>query len=204
MPRIPIQTEPFSYGQTKIVSEQLLYQAQLEYHLEGNLFRPAVICGHSTNGYSNLTDFTNLMILTILTLKVFPEKNDYYLNWIPVDFVAKSIVELSNKPKNSFIFHLIGTGAPTIQNVIDILNKNGHQIEAVTQGVWEKKLEALPDNHPAFPVKHAMKTLSNIRPTLGRKGTTEELGKIGVQFPAISDEMIELILKYLQQSFEKK
>lgn len=171
------------YGQTKIVSEQLLNQAQLQYGIETNLFRPSVVSGHSVNGYSNLTDFTNLIILTILTLKAVPDKVEYHLNWIPVDFVAKSIVELSNKPKNSFIFHLIGTGGPTLKHVINIIAKEGYHLETVTQGVWEKKLESLPETHPAFPVKHVLKTLVNTPSILTRKRTTEELGKIGLQFP---------------------
>jgi len=97
------------YAQSKVVSERLLYEAQTQYQVDVRVFRPGTISGDTRSGFSNLRDFTNLIIFTCITLKSAVRGSPFSLSWIPVDFVAKVICTISKSAHSSGkVFHITG------------------------------------------------------------------------------------------------
>src|SRR5690242_16432154 len=52
-----------SYGQTKVVSERLIYEAHKKFGIDARVYRPCAISGAvGPSGFSNKRDFTNLLL----------------------------------------------------------------------------------------------------------------------------------------------
>jgi len=83
----------FGYGATKRVSEKLIEQA-VSNGLDAVTFRPATISG-SLNGACNSADTINRLMTTFCELKVAPRIPEYRISLAPVDWVAKTIVNIT-------------------------------------------------------------------------------------------------------------
>lgn len=67
-------SSPFSYGQTKVVSERLVYEAHRRYNLDVRIHRPCSISGSTQkSGFSNKRDFTNILLKAVIDMKAFPK-----------------------------------------------------------------------------------------------------------------------------------
>jgi len=175
-----------------------------------NIFRPSAISGSTMSGYTNLKDFTTLLLHTCATLSSVPKNASMMLNWVPVDFVAKSIVgiargaphvlPLETTMKRGVAYHLIGHGGPELSDVVQCMDKLGYKLERCSLDEWLKKLEKLPSNHPGYPVKHLLQNALFSRSTasqLPQSQTTEILSKIGIVNPRIDSVIISKSFQYM-------
>ena len=80
------------YGQSKWASERLVMQA-LDFLPGGAIFRPARVTGRSTDGAGPKNDLFASMLLGMPRLGYYPDM-DFPFDMVPVDFCAKSMVEI--------------------------------------------------------------------------------------------------------------
>ncbi|CAF3679237.1 unnamed protein product [Rotaria sp. Silwood1] len=85
------------YGQTKAVVERLLFAAS-RLGADIVVIRPCTISADTQTGYSNLSDFINLVLLAELEMGTIVENANMLLHFIPVDYCAKAMVALAMHP----------------------------------------------------------------------------------------------------------
>ena len=198
------------YGQTKVISEWLLHQAITKYQLEVCVIRPSAICGDSSNGVSNLLDIGNILLSACVELKVYPLNPTLRFQWIPVDFVAKATVLLSQQSFQSShcVFNLIG-GGPHLNEVFDVMKLKGFDFKAIGQAAWNERVEDLNKNENAYLVRSFLKTMvypsasNNLGPSNCTKARSD-LEKLGVSWPSVSENELSLYIHYFKsKSFFK-
>jgi len=193
------------YGQTKAVAERLIYNAIQTYpNLDVRVFRPAAISGDARTGFSNKYDFINLLIQACIMTNLSVKDATTILHWIPVDFVAKSIVTLSRHPETkSKVFHLVGNG-PSFQTIFETLTDYGYNLVSISSDNWKKKLPSYitEDNKVLYPIKNILVNYNfNVPVTsnvvLPTAKTREFLHTCGIAWAVVTKEDIIKCLQYL-------
>lgn len=126
------------YAQTKWVAEKLVRLAQ-QRGVEANIYRPAMITGHSLSGAWNTDDFICRVIKACVDLGLAPEE-EIFFNMVPVDFASRSIVYLSRQATNRRrTFHITNTNLASSKMMIGYGNTMGFQIKYASFGDWFDK-----------------------------------------------------------------
>ena len=102
------------YGQSKWASERLVMQA-LDFLPGGAVFRPARISGRSYDGVSPKNDLFASLLLGMKRLGSYPDM-DFPFDLIPVDFCAKSMIEIA--------VNICNTNNDTHEKVYHLFNKD--------------------------------------------------------------------------------
>ena len=123
------------YETSKQQAEALVTAASA---LQTRIFRPSIVIGHSTtygvaSGFSGLYGFLRKLVrykaamsriqeglLARQTLQMCVEP-DAFLNFIPVDLVARQAVQMSSSSTSASIFHLTNTTPPTVGTVLTVV-----------------------------------------------------------------------------------
>jgi len=140
------------YSQTKWAAEYLLKKSA-KMGQEVNLFRPGWILGHSQTGDVVTSNQLLCLIKSCVQLGVAPRWN-YNLNFLPVDFVASSIVNIGSKKNKHHIFNLINVNSISWINLINILINYGYYINFIPIEEWKNDyVTALDDSNALAPFK---------------------------------------------------
>jgi thioester reductase-like protein len=140
----PLTSPPFFHGgytQTKWVSEEVVWMAGAEAGLEAAVYRPGVIGAHSSRDVVNGDDFLSMLLRASFGARVYPQfSHSSLIPYSTVDFVAESIVELSEKRIFGRAFHTVQTSVGLGEMVRGV-----EGLEGVEGRVWQEKcLEAFP------------------------------------------------------------
>jgi thioester reductase-like protein len=197
------------YGQSKVVAERLLYEAYKKYQLDIYVYRPSTISGDTITGYSNVSDFTNLLLKTITVFQVAPI-HTVYLNWIPADFVASVIIHNAvNLPQQESerdrIFHITGNGGPTLEEIVKEIEKNmSIVIKRVRPTEWKEMVKKISESYGLiYTVKEILETIGEKEGTISnlpKPKTLEWLKKNNMNYPTVDPTVFEKYLTYLQNS----
>ncbi|KJZ76392.1 hypothetical protein HIM_04121 [Hirsutella minnesotensis 3608] len=123
------------YGQTKWVSEKLVYEAGRR-GIPVRVYRPGTISGHSVSGSTNTYDLLNAIIVESLHLGYAPKVDGWLAEMTPVDFVSKAIVALASHPDpNQCLYHVGDPKPVTADAVFESLAALGYPTEKLP---WEK------------------------------------------------------------------
>jgi thioester reductase-like protein len=183
------------YEQSKFEAERLLRSAR---HLRVTVYRPSVIVGDHTTGYtSNYAGFYRFLELAArlaeaqadataprrLPLRL-PLSGEERWNLVPVDWVARAVVELIGRPRwHGQTFHLVSrapVGGRLLHAVAsEELNLTGVELVGPTGGGPPGRLEQLVidsleeywaymQGHPEFDARNAAAALSDPPPLLDR------------------------------------
>ena len=99
------------YAQTKIVSEKLLQAAAQSRNLSVNVYRVSSISGHTCTPFHNSHDWIVYLLRACARVGGVVGDTSVRLNWLPVDFVARAIVEFSRATGTyGQVVNLIGDG----------------------------------------------------------------------------------------------
>lgn len=82
------------YAQSKLVADHMCVNAAEEAQLQTYIFRIGQIIGDTPHGIWNNNEATPLMLQTARTLGVLPSLKNEVLRWLPVDIVAKVILDV--------------------------------------------------------------------------------------------------------------
>jgi len=142
------------YNRTKWVAEQLVAQAS-DRHLPVTLYRPGPISGHSQTGVFNPNDFLYRLMQGYIHLGSAPQ-GAMPLDILPVDYVSKAIVHLSQNPQSQGkAFHLIHPQPASSDGLFAACRTAGYPIQRVPYHQWYDQLSAIAqgtDNHPLYPL----------------------------------------------------
>ncbi|KST62480.1 type I polyketide synthase [Mastigocoleus testarum] len=154
------------YTQTKWVAEKLVTIAR-DRGLPVTIYRPPLIAGDSQTGIWNTDDFTCRFLKGCIQMGSIPEM-DCGITIVPVDYVSRAIVYLSQLPESSGkAFHLNNPHFSSWNNVANWINKFGYQVRQIPYQEWEAQLiktSAAKEN-----------ALSGLIPFFMRRWSEEEL-----------------------------
>ena len=140
------------YGQSKWASERLVMQA-LDILPGGAIFRPARVSGRSCDGVGPTNDLFASILRGMQKLGSYPDM-DFPFDLTPVDFCAKSMIEITLKICNST--------SDTTEKVYHLFNKdtfpfnslfNGMGLQPCSLSEWRQELRnASEDNKDLIPL----------------------------------------------------
>ncbi|KAF8999093.1 alpha-aminoadipate reductase Lys1p [Cyathus striatus] len=146
------------YGQSKWVSEKLLFEAGKR-GLSGHIVRPGYVVGDSHTAVTNTDDFIWRLVKGCVQLGLVPDMNNA-VNMVPVDTVAlcTALAAVSPLPDTTqSVLHITAQPLPTFNTILSSLAQYGFPTEVCEYVVWRRKLEQhvmeVQDN-ALFPLLH--------------------------------------------------
>lgn len=146
------------YGQSKWVSEKLLFEAGRR-GLRGHIIRPGYVVGDSRTAVTNTDDFIWRLVKGCIQLGLAPDINNT-INMVPVDHVAlcTALSAVSPLPNASMsVLHITARPMPTFNDMLSSLAQHGYSTDQCDYLVWRRKLEhhvmKVQDN-ALFPLLH--------------------------------------------------
>ncbi|KZP25738.1 alpha-aminoadipate reductase Lys1p [Athelia psychrophila] len=193
------------YGQTKWVSEKLLFEAGKR-GLRGHIIRPGYVVGDSTTAVTNTDDFIWRMVKGCVQLGLVPDINNT-INMVPVNHVAKctALAAISPLPDASLtVMHITARPLPTFNDLLSPLRQYGFPTTQCEYLVWRRKLEQhvmeVQDN-ALFPLLHFVLDdlpTSTKAPELDDTNTAALLAAHGQSTSStVSSELVGLYLAWL-------
>ena len=138
------------YAQSKWVAEKLV-RIGGERGIPVTVHRPGTITGDSRTGAWNVDDATARMVRSIMMLGMAPEL-DTNVEWLPVDFVAGWIVELSlNKANIGRTFHQVQGSVRPFSSMVAALGRyHCEDVQVVSFSEWRDAMQtaAASEDHP--------------------------------------------------------
>ncbi|KAG5643080.1 putative NRPS-like protein biosynthetic cluster [Asterophora parasitica] len=193
------------YGQTKWVSEKLLFEAGKR-GLRGHIVRPGYVVGDSRTAVTNTDDFIWRLVKGCIQLGLVPDINNT-INMVPVNHVAlcttlAAVAPLPNAPMS--VCHITARPLPTFNGMLSALKQYGFATEPCEYVVWRRKLEKhvmeVQDN-ALFPLLHFVLDdlpTSTKAPELDDTNTSTLLKQhIGELATTVSDSLMGLYLAWL-------
>ncbi|KAK7204879.1 hypothetical protein BZA70DRAFT_280239 [Myxozyma melibiosi] len=144
------------YARSKLVTEHIVETAGKVYGAHARVFRIGQIVGDSVNGNWNDTEAIPLMIRSAITLHALP-RLDETPAWLPVDCVARSMLELSGvlndgvPPEDSpdVVYHINNPYTfRWTEDLLPALKRAGLQFKEVSQREWVRLLREEGDQDP--------------------------------------------------------
>jgi phthiocerol/phenolphthiocerol synthesis type-I polyketide synthase E len=210
----PLSTEDSfatGYVRTKWVAEQLVNLAQ-ERGLPTTVFRLSFVSGHSQTGVGNHRDLIWSLLRGCIQLGAGFEMNDP-MNMVPVDYVSRSIVDLSRRPASlGRRFHLTNPARFPWNSLLDLLRDMGYPMETLSYRDWHGRLmeaargggaEALVPFLPLVPPVEEMESAeAPAGPPLRHDDASvrQGLAGTGIECTPLS---VELMRKYVQSFVER-
>ncbi|KAK2460999.1 hypothetical protein APHAL10511_006940 [Amanita phalloides] len=130
------------YGQTKWVSEKLLFEAGRR-GLQGHIIRPGYVVGDSQSAVTNTDDFIWRLVKGCVQLGLTPDINNT-INMVPVDHVAlcTGLAAVSPLPQARMsVLHIAARPMRTFNEMLLSLSHYGFRTEKIEYVVWRRKLE---------------------------------------------------------------
>ncbi|KAH6653363.1 hypothetical protein BKA67DRAFT_518762 [Truncatella angustata] len=149
------------YGRSKYVAEHITLNAARNFNAPARVLRIGQLVGDTSNGEWNTTEGIPLMIQTAVTLGALPELEEE-MSWLPVDFAASGIIDLSGvKPKSplrtlsdvifdtDLVYHVINPHRfHWTRNLLPSLKQSGLDFQSLPTEEWMEKLRS-SDKDPA-------------------------------------------------------
>lgn len=147
--------QQMGYARSKLVAERLCLHAQRA-GLDARVFRVGQIVGDTRLGQWNATEAIPLMIRSAISIGALPALNDT-LNWLPIDLVAKVMVEICQSAKRQDLYHVVNPKSFNwARDLLPMLQAAGLSFEQVTPQSW---LERLASSNPDPAVNPTIKLL---------------------------------------------
>ncbi|KAJ7770459.1 alpha-aminoadipate reductase Lys1p [Mycena metata] len=156
------------YGQTKWVSEKLLFEAGRR-GLRGHIVRPGYVVGDSKTAVTNTDDFLWRLVKGCVQLGLVPDINNT-VNMVPVDHVARctALAAVSpllpsasdadaSAPSSISVLHITAHPLPTYNDLLAPLAPYGFGTTTCEYVVWRRRLEQHvmeTQDNALFPLLH--------------------------------------------------
>jgi thioester reductase-like protein len=159
------------YEQSKWVAEQRVRAAGAR-GLAVTIHRPSRIVGHSRTGRANVDDLFCRLIRGVVAQGRAPYGTGYD-NLLPVDLVARLVVEASLDPDSAGrAIHVVNPHAHAFDALVDFIAARGHRIERLPYAAWLEAVDAAAradTAHPLAPLLPVLRLLDPAKdPTLAR------------------------------------
>lgn len=203
---------PGGYFQSKWVAEKMLMKARAS-GLPVNVYRIGDVKGHSATGHGDPQNFGNIVMQYFLECGVCVENDRPEFNFIPVDYLAKSINVLTMQFSNQ-TFQFSNPELISFSDIGHVGKSIGRHLEWISMKEWISHL--LVSRHPSAPLLRAI--FKPFAPSTGEapvsfyeigyrmftrkhdmQNTIHGLKGSGVQCPAmLSDDVLRRYLNHFQ------
>ncbi|MEM8718464.1 MAG: thioester reductase domain-containing protein [Cyanobacteria bacterium P01_G01_bin.39] len=196
------------YAQSKWVGERLV-QIAGDRGLPITIHRIGPVSGSSETGVFNQSDFLYRLILGYAHLGSAPA-GEMLLDILPVDFVAKTIVYISQQESSwGKAFHLIHKQPASSNLLFDRLDAAGYSIARVSYQKWYEQLISIANNfqdHILYPLVslfsannsgEAQNKSFNLK--FDCHNVSEGLAKSSFDCPLINAKLIDTYISYLTE-----
>ncbi|MFI6046747.1 amino acid adenylation domain-containing protein [Nocardia sp. NPDC051321] len=112
------------YVTSKWAAEELVRQAG-ERGIPVGIYRPGTICGDPNAGVNSADDSFWNMIRAAAILGLAPDVGDATVSLVPVTYVARAIVELTTRPRDQSVYHLVNKTPVTVGDIFTRLRYHG-------------------------------------------------------------------------------
>lgn len=194
------------YSQSKWVAEKLVRTA-MSRGLPGAIYRPGIISSDSRTGQANTSDMVCRMLKGCLETGLVPKVN-LTLNFLPVDFVSRSIVYLSlRKNDETRIFHLVNPNTVETNTVVDWIRAFGFHLESVPYEKWLNVLKANDSRDNAiYPLLSILPgsipegQANTTHTTFDIGNTRSAIADGGMNFPPLDEKLFIIYLSHFIRS----
>lgn len=185
------------YAQSKYVAEKLLITAQSR-GIPITIFRPSNIINFSRPISSSMPEFIPRMLKGCLQLSLFPEI-EAILNLVPVDYISKTIVYLSQQELSlNNTFNLVNPRPLKWSQLLEWIKETNQKIEIVSYQEWYKKLQQVIHSkidHELAPFLSLLKFENFLQRSLGsfefeENKTLQNLFNL-VSCPCVNEKLLE-------------
>ena len=201
--------EEDGYGQTKWVAEQMVRIAAGR-GLPVTVHRPATVTGHSDTGAWNRDNFLCRLIRGCIDIGQVPTEPMNF-DIVPVDYVSKAIVYLSQQPQAiGRTFHFNQKSPVNSGDIADWINQLGYTLQPVPFTQWRDTVQVVsrqsPD-HPLYPLLSMFDEapdddaqLVEARQEFSTTKTESVLSASGICCPEADRALFGTYVSYLQRS----
>ncbi|OAX43282.1 L-aminoadipate-semialdehyde dehydrogenase [Rhizopogon vinicolor AM-OR11-026] len=144
----PSVAQGLGYAQSKWVTEKICQIASQQTPVRAGVLRIGQMVGDSQNGVWNETEAISLIIKCADTIGILP-KLDESLSWLPVDYAAKTIIDLVNVPRR--LWNVIHPRLVSWSSILLSLEHSGLKFTALPRHEWIKALRASPTDEVSNP-----------------------------------------------------
>jgi len=188
------------YGLSKWIAEQFVIKAN-RCGLPTIIYRPGMITGHSQTGASNKVDFTIRLISTFISLQNYFSTTNT-MEFIPVNFVSKTILSLSKLSYLGKTFHITNPKSPTFFQLGHYLTSYGYTMECLPYTEWRQKLiqQSVQKSTALDPILSFFpeKKFDLYMRLYDRECLLLALKEEGLEdFPEVTEEIVHACLRYL-------
>ena len=197
------------YAYTKFLGEKVVLDAICNKGLDAKIMRMGNLTGREFDGkfQPNVSEnaFAN-RLKTFIELGVLPENIlDFYLEFTPIDYAAKSVILLSKLCNDYNVFHLFNHKHIQMEEVDRIFNSMGINLKHITKKEMTELIDKYSNDkryrgkiqgiildinkNKEVEYKSNIKVLSDF--------TIEVLKKLGFDWPEVKDEYIKKYINYL-------
>lgn len=198
------------YIQTKFEAEKLIYE-----NAKNNLNVSIIRVGNLTSRYKDGAFQKNFeenafysILMLILKYHVIPNTIlNNFLEFTPIDYCSNAIIKLIfNVEINKHVFHLFNSNYIHISELLKIFEELGYSTEILTGSEFKKKILNLSNMYQEEAIlKGVINNLDDeegilLNSTINQKNdnTNSCLEKLNFEWPNITEEYIEKIVKYLR------
>jgi amino acid adenylation domain-containing protein/thioester reductase-like protein/non-ribosomal peptide synthase protein (TIGR01720 family) len=191
------------YSQSKLVAEHLLRIAR-ERGLPVTVYRLGAVTGHSRTGAWNAGDFHCRFLKVCLDLGMFPlNKASFML--MPIDFVSRAIIALSNLDSSpGRTYHVFNPQPTPMEDLIAWLDRHGYRTKKVSSSEWLYAFFALvsqQQNHASHTIAGMVESFvehhhDDSIPYQNER-TVDTLKRIGITLPIVDESVFGKSLDYL-------
>lgn len=194
------------YSQSKWAAEKVLIKRAKELELKYKIFRLGRVGGASDTGAIQSSDFIMLLLRTCMRLGKYPDIS-MDINYVPVDYVAKFIVNIANVDEQVRNYHIINSRTFNSYEVFDILKKMGINLQKVSMEEW---LALLKNQSSKFYSQSEGMIIYDLIKKVGRgeqkrtyKSQNYEIGQelMGIKCPALTED---ILVKYIKWEINKR
>jgi amino acid adenylation domain-containing protein/thioester reductase-like protein len=188
------------YCQAKWVAEKLVWEV-MSRGLPAAIFRPGNIGHHSITGHANPNDFQVMIIDACIRCTCAPQVYGWYFEMTPVDFLARSIIEMSKNPVHfGRAFNIVAANLFPAEDIFKLMQAKGIVTEIVPLQEWKRivSASAASENFPGL--KLVAQLIVDIEPFLTDVGVYDcqgyesALSACGIERPSLDTEYFERLL----------
>ncbi|MDZ8262377.1 amino acid adenylation domain-containing protein [Nostoc sp. ChiQUE01b] len=199
------------YTQSKWVSEKLVTIAR-QRGVPVSIYRPGRISGHSQTGVCNANDHTFRMIRGCIELGSVPN-HDTMVNLIPVDYMSKAIVHLSqHKSSLGKVFHILNPQPLHWSELVNWIQSFGYPLRKIPYEQWQEELinaTLMSTDNALYPLIAIFSESKSVEQTTTEDSTTYQydcqntitgLTGTSITCPPLDSKLLSTYFSYLIRS----
>ncbi len=193
------------YTQTKWVADRVMNEARKK-GVPINIYRPDTISGNSKTGIWNTTDFACKSLRNMALVSIIP-KIPLKFNWIPVDYVSRTIVHLARKPQGiNKNYHVVSPHYLKMNDIIKWIRPLGYEVTKLSFGSWKRQMLNLQNKNKELDeiTEEIFEAAKNYNPKkvhrFSQQNTINALEGTNIYCPPIDKDLVKKYFEYFEDS----